>query len=400
MADDGDTSLPTAPPDAGRLGGLDDDLWRRVVVHLRRSLAEVPGLEDDPRLRRLRSLPVSRLLGGRARRDAVASLADGGPLWVDLRRRLLADPEVAGHVARALDDAAPDVAPPAPRPVEGADPAELDRLRERLRRLREARDDARRRAEGETARADREATAREQAEAALAEAQAEVARLRDALEVAADQRASAVERERRRGQASLAEVTEQLRQVRREHQERARRDRAAEQAQQARAARPTPRPREPAAPPRLVAGRPSRLPATVHPDTTEAVSLLLHAGRLVLVDGYNVSRTHRADLDLEGQRRWLVNLAAGAAATRRIEPRLVFDGHATNGPGSQRRDRGVVVVFTPEGVTADDDLVFEVEALDPARPVVVVTDDRELRDRLAGYGVDLVSTAGFLGAVR
>ena len=53
------------------------------------------------------------------------------------------------------------------------------------------------------------------------------------------------------------------------------------------------------------------------------------------------------------------------------------------------------MVFTPAGVTADDDLVFEVEALDPARPVVVVTDDRELRDRLAPYGVDLVSTAGF-----
>ena len=342
MTDDGDTPLPTAPPDAGRLGGLDDDLWRRVVVHLRRSLAEVPGVEDDVRLRRLRSLPVSRLLGGRARRDAVVSLAEGGPLWVDLRRRLLADPEVAGQLARALQTPSPtsDTVAPAPRPVEGADPAELDRLRERLRRLREARDDARRRADGETARADREAATREQAEAALAEARAEVARLRDALEAAADQRASAVERERRRSQASLAEVTEQLRQVRREHQERARRDRAAEQAQQARAARPAPRTREPASPPRLVAGRPSRLPATVHPDTTEAVGLLLHAGRLVLVDGYNVTRTHRDDLDLEGQRRWLVNLAAGAASTRRIEPRLVFDGHATNGPGSQRRDRG------------------------------------------------------------
>ncbi len=138
----------------------------------------------------------------------------------------------------------------------------------------------------------------------------------------------------------------------------------------------------------------------MHPDTTEAVGLLLHAGRLVLVDGYNVTRSHRDDLDLEGQRRWLVNLVAGAAAARRIEPHVVFDGHATDGPGSSRRERGVVVVFTPQGVTADDDLVFEVEAVDPARPVTVVTDDRELRERLAPYRVDLVSTGGFLGALR
>ncbi len=400
MADDGDASLPTGPPDAGRLGGLDDDLWRRVVAHLRRSLADVPGIEEEPRLRRLRSLPASRLLGGRARRDAVAALADGGPLWVDLRRRLVADRDLAGPLAEALHGPPPPADPPSPPPVAGADPAELDRLRQRVRRLREERDDARRRADGERARADREATARRDVETALADAQAEVARLRDQLEVAADQRASAVERERRRSEATLAEVNEQLRQVRREHQERARRERAAEQAEQARAARPAPRPREPAPPSRLVPGRPSRLPASVHPDTTEAVQLLLHAGRLVLVDGYNVTRTHRADLDLEGQRRWLVNLAAGAAASRRIEPRLVFDGHGSGGSGSGRRERGVTVVFTPGGVTADDDLVFEVEALDPARPVVVVTDDRELRERLGPYRVDLVSTIGFLGAVR
>lgn len=387
--------LPTTPPDAGRLGALDDDLWRQVVVHLRRSLVEAG--EEDPRVRRLGTLPVSRLLGGRARRDAVAALAAGGPLWMALRRRVLADRDLARALGSALRD--DPVAPsPAPSPA-GPDPAELERLRDRVRRMREERDEARRRADGETARADREASARRDAEEALADARAEVAHLQGELAAAADQRTAAVERERRRGEATLAEVSEQLRQVRREHQERARRQRAADRAEEVAAARPAP-PRPEVRPARLVAGRPSRLPSAVHPDTTEAVDLLLHAGRLVLVDGYNVTRSHRDDLDLEGQRRWLVNLVAGAAAARRIEPHVVFDGHATDGPGSSRRERGVVVVFTPQGVTADDDLVFEVEAIDPSRPVTVVTDDRELRERLAPYRVDLVSTGGFVGALR
>lgn len=395
---DADTSVPTAPPDAGRLLALDDDLWRRVLVHLRRSLRHVQSLEPDPRLRRLTAAPTSRLVSGRARRDAAAAVGEGGALWSDLRRRVLTDPDLATTLGTALrEPSGPDDTPSAPT-VDGVDPAELDRLRDRLREVRDQRDEARRRAEGETARAEREAAARHEAERARDELQARVDELKTALEAARRDRAAAVERERRRGESALAQATEELRRVRREQQDRVRRDRAADRAQEVRESRPT-APAEPA-PPRLVPGRPSRLPDPVHPDTTEAVDLLLHAGRLVLVDGYNVSRSHRDDLDLESQRRWLVNLLVGAAASRRIEPQVVFDGHRGDGGGSSRRDRGVLVAFTPAGISADDDLVFAVEALDPARPVVVVTDDRELRERLRPYRVDLVSTAGLLGALR
>jgi len=394
-----DPTVPTAPPDPARLVAMDDDLWRGVVVHLRRSLVEVTRLDPDPRLKRLAAVPTSRLVAGRARRDAAAALAAGGPLWVDLRGRVVADPELAAPVARALlEDAAPRPAAPTPPPP-ADDGGERERLRDRLRELRDDRDAARRRADGETARADREARAREELEAALATARARIVDLEQQLARAGEDRAAAVDRERRRGEATLAEVTEELRLARRAHQERVRRDRAADRAEQVRATQPAPTPTRPVAP-RVVPGRPSRLPERVHPDTTEAVELLLHRGRLVLVDGYNVTRTHRADLDLEGQRRWLVNLLVGAVGARGIEPRVVFDGHQGEGSGSSRRDRGVVVAFTPSGVTADDDLVFAVEALDPARPVVVVTDDRGLRDRLGPYRVDLVSTRGFLGALR
>lgn len=400
MADDDPTPLPTAPPDADRLAGLDDGAWRQVVAHLRRAMAEVAEVHPDPRLRRLVAVPTSRLVGGRARRDAVALLASGGPLWMALRRRVLADPALAAALAEALR-ADPPAAPPVDpvRPAsDGPDPAELSRLRERVRQLKQERDVALRRAEGEAARADREAAARALSEDALAVARERTTELQARLDEAATERTAAVERERRRGEAALADASEQLRRVRRERQEEVRRRRAADRAEEVRTSRPDPP--APAPPPRLVPGRPSRLPGEVHPDTTEAVRLLLHPGRRVLVDGYNVTRSHRDDLGLEEQRRWLVNLVAGAVASRRIDATVIFDGHVTPGRGTGRRERGVQVVFTHEGVTADDDLVFEVDAMPPDDPVLVVTDDRELRARLVPYRVDLVSTGGFVAALR
>ena len=53
------------------------------------------------------------------------------------------------------------------------------------------------------------------------------------------------------------------------------------------------------------------------------------------------------------------------------------------------------VHYTAEGLTADDEIVFAVAALERDVPVVVVTDDRGLRDRLRPYGVDLLATAVF-----
>ena len=401
MADDGPT-VPSAPPDAERLLALDDQVWGDVLVHLRRAVAGVAADEPDPRLRRLSSVPATRLMTGRTRRDAARAIAGGGPLWIDLRRRIGTDPALAARFAAALhaEPEPPSTDGPAPLAPSADATVELDRLRSRLRRMREQRDEARRRADGEAARADREAASRSKLEATVDALRGRVEALEDELARAGEDRTAAVDRERRRGQAAVAEVNEQLRALRRDLDDQARRDRAAAQARAAQAAQVAAAP--PAATrraPRLVPGRPSRLPRDVRADTTEAADLLLHDGRVVLVDGYNVTRTHRADLDLEGQRRWLVNLVAGAAASRRIDARVVFDGHASRGVGSSRRDRGVMVSFTPEGITADDDLVFAVEACDPAEPVVVVTDDRELRERLAPYRVDLLSTRTFLGAV-
>lgn len=401
MSDEEPHRVPTAPPDAGRVAAVPDDVWRRIVPHLRRVLAELSDEQHTVATRRLATLPTSRLVSGRARREVAQRLAEGGPLWQMLRARLATDPDLADTVGRALVVEAVPPAPPGasvPPEGDGPDAGELDRVRDRLRRARAERDEARRRADGESARAEREASARHELEQQVQALRRRVAGLEAEVASAAEDLEAAVARERRRTRATRDELREELRTLRRQQEESRRRRQAEARAREVRERQPDGP--TPPAPPRLVPGRPSRLPDQVTPGTTEAVDLLLHGDRQVLVDGYNVTRTHRADLDLEGQRRWLVNLLAGAVATRGILPTVVFDGHESSGPGSGRRERGVWIRFTAAGTTADDDLVFQVEATDPATPLVVVTDDRELRDRLAPSRVDLVATSALVGALR
>lgn len=395
--------LPTAPPSVDALAGLDATLWRRVLVHARHALAEAAESDPDPRVVRLAGFPAGRLASGRARRDLQAALAEGGVVWLALRGRVLQDADLGRDLAVALaGDSHPSGESPAassggsgPGPAD--DPDRTADLQERLRQARSERDDARRRADGEAARADREAARANDLQEQVDQLHATVADLQAEVERAGRQRGAAVDRERRRGEAALADAREELRTLRRKQDDRARRARAADQARAS--APPTTSDTAPVTV-GLAVGRPSRLPSDVHLDTTEAADLLLHAGRLVLVDGYNVTKSRQAGLDIEAQRRWLVNLLANAAATRRIEPVVVFDAYGSDGPGSSRRDRRVTVAFTGAGITADDDLVFRVDAEDQHRPIVVVTDDVELRERLAPYGVDLLHTLSFLGALR
>jgi predicted RNA-binding protein with PIN domain len=94
-------------------------------------------------------------------------------------------------------------------------------------------------------------------------------------------------------------------------------------------------------------------------------------------------------LSLAEQRAWLVNGLAALAARLRVEPVVWFDTAAAGPPGGERA-RGVSVRFTHPGVTADDEIVLEVAASPPDEPLLVVTDDRELRDRLREHRVDLL----------
>lgn len=404
----GAPSAAPAPP-AAALAALGSDAWAWLLPHARRVLHELDPAEVTPTVRRLAAAPTSRLAGGRVRRELEALLASGGAPWRALVSRLRDVDAVPASIAALL---AGRPAPDAPRhtgvvpgrPVAAERPRHdpADRLRERLRSAREERDELRRQLDGALARAVRSEAASASLAEELAAARATIAGLEVAVAAAADDRARAVDRERRRRDGEVAALEAQLVELRRAEDERRReRRRREEQARQDAAAarravdeRRAGRERAP----RLVPGRPSLLPDGVRSGTTEEADLLLHAGRLVYVDGYNVTRQHQPDLGLEEQRAWLVRLLAALAARRRVRPTVVFDGQRAGGSRPVAGSREVVVRFTPAGVTADDELVLAADATD--EPVTVVTDDRELRDRLRAVAADVIGTGAFLGVAR
>lgn len=385
-----------AAPRADDLERIDPDRWAWLLPHLRGALLAVDE-SQVPAVRRLRATPAVRLAGGRPRRDVARLLAQGGPLWAELHRRIVAADDQPPELGWLVAGERPAVveAPPTPPPA-ARDHAHEERLRERAQRLQRERDDARRQLEGARARAERAEADRDEVTQTLRRLEERMGELEARLERAGSERDQAVERERRRGAAEVEALRSELGALRRAEDERRAEERRREEAASAATTAPaSQRSRAGRAPGRLVPGRPSRLPPGVRPGTREAVEALLHRDRTVFVDGYNLTLTQRGDLPLEQQRQWAIRGLATQVARRGIRPTIVFDSTVAGPGGRQETGRGVTVRFTAEGQTADDEIVFEVEAQEPGRPVLVVTDDRGLRDRLRPYAVDVVGTSEF-----
>jgi predicted RNA-binding protein with PIN domain len=126
------------------------------------------------------------------------------------------------------------------------------------------------------------------------------------------------------------------------------------------------------------------------------------AGVVLLVDGYNVTLAPGGfgELELPVQRERLVEAVERLVRPRRARATIVFDGSELP-PGTTRRRRGgpVDVHYSSPGESGDDHLVAVLEAL-PPDPVVVVTDDRELRARVAPQGATVASSAQLLALLR
>jgi predicted RNA-binding protein with PIN domain len=105
----------------------------------------------------------------------------------------------------------------------------------------------------------------------------------------------------------------------------------------------------------------------------------------LIVDGYNVTKRGFGDLSLEQQRARLISALAGIAAQSGAETTVVFDGaEKLNAvPGIPR---GLRVLFSRKGQTADDLIRQLVRAEPPGRPLVVVSSDREVADGVRRHG--------------
>jgi predicted RNA-binding protein with PIN domain len=106
----------------------------------------------------------------------------------------------------------------------------------------------------------------------------------------------------------------------------------------------------------------------------------------LVVDGYNVTKTGYGSLSLAEQRSRLVTGLAVLAARTGAEVTCVFDGTTLDVRVVQASPRGVRVLFSSEGETADELIRRLVRAEPPGRPVVVVSSDREVADGVLQSG--------------
>lgn len=113
----------------------------------------------------------------------------------------------------------------------------------------------------------------------------------------------------------------------------------------------------------------------------------------LIVDGYNVTKTGYPQMPLEKQRLRLLGGLSVLAAQTGAEMTCVFDGAELAAPVLLAPPRGVRVLFSKAGVTADELIRQLARAEPPGRPVVVVSTDREVADGVAKAGARPVASA-------
>lgn len=386
---------------AGRLAQLAPVVWARLLAALRDL-----SVENDAQSSWLTLLdaPTSELAQGPGRRALCRRLAaDEAALRAVIDEgRLPSDAELAVRAAMEVEVDMPQEAHAAlaHSSAEAADP-QTDRDRDR--ELRRELESTRRQRDGAQARA-------QVAEQRLEELQQEVLALtvqlveqQDADESRSDETRRAVARTERRMAAkvaalevALAEERATVERVRRQReQDRVELNEVASELVTLRAELALLAPLAEQAR-REEGPRPLQLPSTLDPLTTQGARWLLERAEEVFLDGYNITLSQRPGEELEAQRRWLVDRVRALAAKDACRPTIVFDGDRPH--GTLTRTAGVEVRFSGSAVTADDEIVFAVAAT--ARPVIVVTDDRELIERVRAEGGNVLAPVAFLAALE
>jgi predicted RNA-binding protein with PIN domain len=154
----------------------------------------------------------------------------------------------------------------------------------------------------------------------------------------------------------------------------------------------TPAPAGPGAMPGVVApsghGRPPQDPGLL-------VQLLALPQVHLIVDGYNVTKSGYGSLPLSEQRRRLLHGLTALAARTGAEVTCCFDGAEVDAAGAWR-SRGVRVLFSQAGTTADDLVRRLVRAEPQGRPVVVVSTDGEVARGARSAGAHPVPSEALL----
>jgi predicted RNA-binding protein with PIN domain len=123
--------------------------------------------------------------------------------------------------------------------------------------------------------------------------------------------------------------------------------------------------------------------------------LALPRARLI-IDGYNVSKSAWPDATLEAQRTRLLGALAPLVSRVGAETTVVFDAASSMMRPPVAPPRGLKVLFSPQGVIADDVIRDLVGVEPPGRVVVVVTSDAELARDVAKAGARPIPSAALI----
>ncbi len=141
-------------------------------------------------------------------------------------------------------------------------------------------------------------------------------------------------------------------------------------------------------------------PGSSAPPTPALLDQLLtlpHA-RLI-VDGYNVTKAAWPTASLEAQRSRLVAALGPVVARSGAETTVVFDAAESTARTVMPAPRGVRVVFSPEGVIADD-VIRQLVAAEPrGRVVVVVSGDQAVARDVTRGGARAVPASALISLV-
>ncbi|MEA2433045.1 MAG: hypothetical protein QOG54_502 [Actinomycetota bacterium] len=276
---------------------------------------------------------------------------------------------------------------------DGADVARFERRIEREKEAtRKAKDEARTAREDKAQAVDAEATKARSLAQELKDARSRVAELERSLgQARAEATAASKEAERQRRNVKRAEEKSEG-----EKERLKARLKVAEEAARELKSRPALSSTKPTAPQKQSKSRGPRkilkAPKGRLDDAPETLDAWLSRDDVhLLVDGYNVTRHEQgfAHLDLEKQRDLLVEKIKVLARKKNVAATIVFDGSEVP-PGTRRRKHGSVTVeySKPDRSgkgddrnRADDHIVELIEKLPPS-PIIVVTNDKELRDRV------------------
>jgi predicted RNA-binding protein with PIN domain len=121
----------------------------------------------------------------------------------------------------------------------------------------------------------------------------------------------------------------------------------------------------------------------------------------IVIDGYNVIHASRdtdfdlTHLELEDARYALLGFLATHRRPAREKITVVFDGSSGIRPRISET-RGIEVVFSEAGVTADEVICNMVAGAPNPRGILVVSDDREIRTNVLAFGAKVVASRNFL----